>query len=196
MTAAISAMEMSCRIREADGTSTTTSGAATPWIVARVTPASNRRATNSSANRPSCSGATGPVMTTSVTRSHHAPRRTVGVSASSGRSVTLSMATCTSSAARDMSQPGSNSISMDARPSRLVAEVAATPGTATSTGSSTATMAASTSSAPAPSQRTSMSISSEITSGKNCARICGKAVSPAASIRTSSRFAAVRCRVK
>ena len=74
--------------------------------------------TKSSANRASWSGATGPVMTTSVTRSHQSPRPTSGSSASSGRSVTPSTAGCTSAAARAMSQPGSNSSSIRARPSR------------------------------------------------------------------------------
>jgi hypothetical protein len=47
------AMVMSWRIRLTDGTSITVSGAATPRIVVRVTPASNSRITSSSAKAAS-----------------------------------------------------------------------------------------------------------------------------------------------
>jgi hypothetical protein len=85
---------------------------------------------------------------------------------------------------------------MDARPSRLVAEVAATPGTATSTGSSTATMARPHPPRPAPSQR---DLDVDLVGdhvGEELRPHLRKRGKPAASIRTSSRFAAVRCRVK
>ncbi len=196
MAFAISRMVMSWRTSARLGTSTTVSGAAMPRIVVRVTPAANRRVTNSSAKRPSWSVPTGPVITTSVTRSRQAPRRTSGSSASSGRFEIVSTAACTSSAARPMSQPGSNSSSTSARPSRDTEVVLSTPSTAISTGSRSCTMALSTSSAPAPSQATLTETLLTITSGKNCARIRGKAAMPAAISTTSSRLAAVPWRTK
>jgi hypothetical protein len=95
-----------------------------------------------------------------------------------------------------MSQPGLE-FERDARaafPARE--ELPATPSTASSAGSISWTMPASTSSAPAPGQATETVTLSTTMSGKNCACIRGSAISPAASIRTSSRFAAVRWRVK
>ena len=81
-------------------------------------------------------------------------------------------------------------------PSREVLSLSSTPSTASRAGSSTAMIALSTSSAPAPSQVTLTRTSSKIRSGKNCARIFGKAASPAAIIKRSTRLAAVLCRVK
>ena len=194
--AAISCMVMSYSTRLADGTSTMVSGAATPRIVVRVTPTSNSRATNSSAKSPSCSGPIAPVITTSVTRSRQAPRRTTGSSASSGKVAIKSTAVCTSSAAWAISQPGSNSSLTEALPSRLVADELSTPSTNRSAGSITWTIPASTSSGPAPSQETLTVTSSTMTSGKNCARMLGIATTPRANRTTKRRFAAVRCRVK
>ena len=162
----------------------------------RVTPRANKRTTSSSAKSPSCWGPTGPVTTTSVTRSRQAPRRTVGSSASSGNVVTASTAVWTSSAARPMSQPASNSSLMDADPSRDSEDELSTPSTARRTGSKTCTMPASTSSAPAPSHTARTVTLSMITSGKNCARILGTATIPATSISSSNRLADVRWRTK
>ena len=193
---AIWAIEMSWVIKLAEGTSITVRGAATPRIVVRVTPSAKSRVTNSSAKRPSCSASSGPLMTTSVTRSRQAPRRTFGSSASSGSVEIASTEVCTSSAARAMSQPGSKSIVIEARPSVDRASVLSTPSTLSKTGSSTCTMALSTSSAPAPSQFTDTVTLSMITSGKNCARICGAAEKPAMIRMTRRRFAAVPWRTK
>ncbi len=132
----------------------------------------------------------------SVTRSRQAPRRIAGSSASTGRVVTVSTAACTSSAARPMSHPGSNSSAMTATASRLVALLFSTPSIARSTGSSTWTTPASMSSGLAPSQVTETLTLSTTTSGKNCARICGAAAMPRISITTISRLAAVGWRVK
>ena len=196
MAAAISAMLTSLAIRLTLGASTTICVAAMPRMVVRVTPSANSRIVNSSAKLASWSMPTGPVITTSVTRSRQPPRRITGSSASSGRLVTASTAVSTSASARAMSQFGSNSRLMRARPSLASAVVPTTPSTTSRAGSSSCTMAASMSSAPAPSQRTVTLIWSDTTSGKNWVRICGIAATPAASSRISSRFAAVRCRVK
>ncbi len=196
MASAISARVRSCWTRAREGTSTTVSGAAMPWIVVRVTPSRNSRRTSSSAMRPSWPAPTGPVITTSVTRSRQPPRDTSGSSAASGRSLAPSIAASTSAAARAMSQPGSNSISISARPSTDSLSIPATPSTARSAGPRTPTMPSSTASEPAPSQITETSISSETTSGKNCARIRGRAARPRTIISASRRFAAVRWRVK
>ena len=165
-------------------------------MVARVTPLAKRRFTNSSANSPSCSTPMGPVITTSVTRSRHVPRRTRGSSASSGNVLIASTTPCTSSAARDMSQPGSKSNVTDALPSRETARELCTPSTPNNAGSTTCTIAASTSSAPAPCQPTETVTLSTTTSGKNCARILGSDAAPNTSITTNNKFAAVLCRVK
>ena len=192
MAVAIWVMETSNAIRLADGTSITVCGAAMPRMAVRVTPTANRRVMNSSANRPNWSGPIGPVITTSVTRSRHTPRRTVGSSASPGSVVIASTATRTSSTARAMSQPGSNSNRMRALPSVDVDSVFSTPSTASIAGSSTCTIAASTSSGPAPSHATRTLTVSRMTSGKNCARMLGIATAPSASKITSSRLASVR----
>ena len=135
-------------------------------------------------------------MTTSVTRSYQTLRSITGSSISSGRLVTESTAVCTSSPARAMSQPGSNSRRITARPSNEVLVVPSTPGTARSAGSSTWTIPASTSSAPAFSHTVFTVTLSRMTSGKNCARMLGMATRPDSSSRTSSRFATVPWRVK
>ena len=189
-------MLTSCAIRSTRVTSTSVSGAASPRIVVRVTPSAKRRTTNSSTYCPSCSGSTAPDTTTSVTRSRHAPRRTLGSSASSGKVVIASTAACTSSVARAMSQPGSNSSEIDARPSVDCASVLSTPSTLNNAGSRICTIALSTSAGPAPSQTTLTVTLSTTTSGKNCARILGKAKKPSDTNTTKSRFAAVLCRVK
>jgi hypothetical protein len=165
-------------------------------MVVRVSPCANSRAVSSSANRPSWSTGTGPWITTSVTRSRHAARRITGSSAPSGSVVTPSTAARTSWLACPMSQPGAKSTRIVTDPSRAVATVASTPSTARSAGSSAAVIAASTSSAPAPGQPTCTVIADTTTSGKNWLRICVAAASPSAIITTSTRFAAVRCRVK
>ena len=161
-----------------------------------VTPSANKRVTISSAKRPNCSAPTGPVITTSVTRSLQPPLRISGSSALLGRLLVLSSANWTSSRAFSISVPGRNSSVMLARPSNEVERLSVTPSTASKTGSRTCTMAASTSSAPAPSQMTVMSTSSTTTSGKNCARMFGNATRPAPNIKIKNRFAMVRCRVK
>ncbi len=196
MAAAISARVTSYCTRRIAGTSTETSGEAIPWIETRVIPAAKSRATNSSVNRASCSTATGPETMTFVTRSLQAERLTRASSASAGRVEMPSIASCTSCAARSISVPGSNSSVIWARPSLARDEVALTPSTAIRTGSTICTMAASTSAEPAPGQGTVTETLSTTISGKNCACIRGTATSPAASISTSSRFAAVRWRVK
>ena len=170
--------------------------AATPRIVVRVTPAAKSLVTNSSANRANCATPTGPEITTSVTRSRQTPRVTFGSSASSGNWLaTESTAIWASSVPRAISQPGSNSMVIRAEPSEEVAEVLFTPSIPSNAGSTTCTIARSTSSGPAPSHRTLTVTRSIITSGKNCARICGKETAPATSIISKKRFAAVRCRV-
>ena len=192
MASAISCMEMSWRMSAIMGVSTMVSGAASPRIVVRVTPTSKSRPVNSSAKRPSCSTPTGPVMTTSVTLSLQALRLTFGSSASSGRFVTVSTADCTSAAARAMSQPGSKSSRIEARPSRAVELDSTTPSTAMIVGSRIWMMPLSTSSAPAPSQVTETVTLSTITSGKNWARMFGKDTKPSVTRTTRRRFAAVR----
>ncbi len=196
ITRASSAMVMSWRIRSSVRTSTTVCGAATPRIVVRVTPSAKSRWLNSSAKRASWSTPTGPEITTSVTRSRQTLRVTSGGSASSGRVVTPSTAACTSAAARSMSQPGSNSSSIRARPSEARLEAEDRPSTAISAGSTGSITARSTSSGPAPSQSMSTSIASTTTSGKYCARICGSAARPKTTSRTRTRLAAVAWRVK
>ena len=81
---AICAMLTSFRIKDRLSTSTIVDPAATPRMLARVTPVANSRVTNSSANSANCSTPTGPEITTSVTRSRQNPRATRGSSASSG----------------------------------------------------------------------------------------------------------------
>jgi hypothetical protein len=152
--AAMSAMATSWRTSDADETRTTVSGAAIPLIEVRVTPSANSRIAYSSANRPSWSTETGPVITTSVTRSDQPERRITGSSVPSGRRPVASIAACTSSAARFMSWLGSKSSEIVARPSRDCAVEPSTPSTARSAGSSNSTMPRSTSSAPAPCQST------------------------------------------
>ena len=196
MASAMSLMVTSFRISEAEVTSTTVCGAATPRIEVRVTPSVNSRATISSANRASWSTPTGPEITTSVTGSRQAPRVTSGSSASSGSVPTPFAASSISAAARDMSQPGSNSSVIRARPSVERAVLEVTPSTARSAGSSAWTIPVSTSSAPAPSQRTLTVTLSITTSGKNCARIRGSVEIPTAISTTSSRLATVAWRVK
>ena len=149
------------------GTDTTVSGAAKPLIVVRVTPAVKSLITNSSANKPNWSTATGPEITTSVTRSLHRPRIIVGSSLSCGREVTLSNAVSTSTFALPMSQLGSNSRDIRALPSFDVLLAPLTPSTPSKTGSKTLTMAESTSSAPAPCQTTLIFMLSIMMSGKN-----------------------------
>ena len=138
---AISPNEMSLRTSSRSRTSTTVRGASTPRMVERVTPAPNSRTTNSSAYLLSRFTDTGPVMTTSVTRSRHALRRTSGSSASSGRPDVASTAARTSSVPRFMSHPGSNSSVILALPSLDWDEVDSTPSTASSAGSSSWTIA-------------------------------------------------------
>ena len=140
MALAIWRIVMSSATNFAVGTSITTCGAAMPWIEVFVTPALNNRRANSSAIRPSCVTPMGPEITTSVTRSLQLPRKMTGSSASSGSVEIPSSAVSTSAFARDISQSGSNSNEMRARPSvdRLLA--LDTPSTANKAGSRTFTM--------------------------------------------------------
>ena len=135
---AICAIVTSCFIIERLSTSTIVEPEATPLSVLRVTPAAKSRVTNSSENRASCLIPTGPVITTSVTRSLHNPRLTLGSSASLGNcAATASTAICASSVPRAMSQPGSNSIRIFAEPSDDVAIVFVTPSTPSKDNSTT-----------------------------------------------------------
>ncbi len=95
-----------------------------------------------------------------------------------------------------MSQPGSNSKLMLARPSRDRLLASVTPSIDKSAGSKICTIPSSTSSAPAPCHLTSTAMLSTMTSGKNCDRIRGMLTKPATIKITNKRFAAVLCRVK
>ena len=140
MALAIWRIVMSSATNLAVGTSITTCGAAMPWIEVLVTPALNNRRTNSSAIRPSCVTPMGPEITTSVTRSLQLPRKIMGSSASSGSVEMPSSAVSTSAFARDISQSGSNSSDIRARPSVDRLLVLDTPSTANRAGSKTFTM--------------------------------------------------------
>ena len=120
----------------------------------------------------------------------------MGSSLSCGKEVTLSKAVSTSAFALAISQSGSNSRDIRARPSFDVLFAPLTPSTPSKTGSKTRTMAASTSSAPAPCQTILKFMLSIIISGKNCDRILGNAKSPATIKITKSKLAIVLWRVK
>ena len=184
-------MVTSLRISEAEVTSTTVCGAATPRIVVRVTPSANSRATNSSANRASWS-------TPDRAGDHHIGHRVAPGAAAHVRVFGVvgqgadrrSTASSTSSAARAMSQPGSNSSVIRARPSveRAVLEVDPLDGQQRrfqhlhDAGVDVLGPGA------VPARRETVTLSMT-TSGKNCARIRGRVATPTAISTTSSRLA-------
>ena len=133
----------------------------------------------------------GPEIATRATRSIHRRKLTFGVSESSGRVVTWAIADSTSDSAFCMSVCWSNSRMIEPEPSRAEETTSVTPSRKRTSGSMAPRMLASTSSALAPGQATVtvMFLTSRV--GKNWIGMRPRAKTPAISIRTIRRLAAL-----